>query len=146
MPRLAVPLSDLKCRTAKPRDRAYKLFDGGGMYLFVKPNGVKTWRLRYFKPSGKEGTLIIGNYPIISLAVARTKRDEAKALLIDNLDPMEEKKKAKLAAQRASLLFETVALEWHAEMSRRLDGGTRQDRHESVAHPRLPPDRPTPHR
>ena len=46
MPRLAVPLSDLKCRTAKPRERAYKLFDGGGMYLFVKPNGVKTWRLR----------------------------------------------------------------------------------------------------
>lgn len=110
MPRLTVPLSDLKCRTAKPRERAYKLFDGGGMYLFVKPNGVKTWRLRYFKPSGKEGTLIIGNYPIISLAVARTKRDEAKALLIDNIDPMEEKKKAKLAAQRASLLFETVAL------------------------------------
>jgi len=93
------------------------------MYLFVKPNGVKTWRLRYFKPSGKEGTLIIGNYPIISLAVARTKRDEAKALLIDNLDPMEEKKKAKVAAQRASLLFETVALEWHAEMSRRWTEG-----------------------
>lgn len=93
------------------------------MYLFVKPNGVKTWRLRYFKPNGKEGTLIIGNYPIISLAVARTKRDEAKALLIDNLDPMEEKKKAKLAAQRASLLFETVALEWHAEMSRRWTEG-----------------------
>ncbi|EIK96779.1 integrase family protein [Pseudomonas sp. M47T1] len=123
MPRLAVPLSDLKCRTAKPRERAYKLFDGGGMYLFVKPNGVKTWRLRYFKPSGKEGTLIIGNYPIISLAVARTKRDEAKALLIDNLDPMEEKKKAKVAAQRASLLFQTVALEWHAEMSRRWTEG-----------------------
>ncbi len=111
MPRLAVPFSDLKCRTAKPRERAYKLFDGGGMYLFVKPNGVKTWRLRYYKPSGKEGTLIIGNYPIISLAVAGTKRDEAKALLLDNLDPMEEKKKAKLAAQRASLLFQTVALE-----------------------------------
>lgn len=88
------------------------------MYLFVKPNGVKTWRFRYFKPSGKEGTLIIGNYPIISLAVARTKRDEAKALLIDNIDPMEGKKKAKLAAQRASLLFGTVALEWHAGMFR----------------------------
>lgn len=42
MPRLATPLSDLQCRTAKPRERAYKLFDGGGMYLFVKPNGVKT--------------------------------------------------------------------------------------------------------
>ena len=78
MPRLAIPLSDLQCRTAKTRERAYKLFDGGGMYLFVKPNGVKTWRLRYFKPSGKEGTLIIGNYPIVPLAVARRKRDEAK--------------------------------------------------------------------
>ncbi len=43
MPRLAIPLSDLQCRTAKTRERAYKLFDGGGMYLFVKPNGVKTW-------------------------------------------------------------------------------------------------------
>lgn len=58
MPRLATPLSDLKCRTAKPRDRAYKLFDGGGMYLYVAPSGSKTWRLRYFKSSGKEGTLI----------------------------------------------------------------------------------------
>lgn len=77
----------------------------------------------YVTPSGKEGTLIIGKYPIVSLAVARTKRDEAKALLLDNLDPMEEKQKAKIAAQRASLLFETVALEWHVEMSRRLTEG-----------------------
>lgn len=46
MPRLAIPLSDLQCRTAKTRERAYKLFDGGSMYLFVKPNGVKTWRLK----------------------------------------------------------------------------------------------------
>jgi hypothetical protein len=83
MPRLAIPLSDLQCRTAKTRERAYKLFDGGGMYLFVKPNGVKTWRLKYTKPSGKEGTLIIGNYPIVTLSVARRKRDEAKALLLD---------------------------------------------------------------
>lgn len=57
------------------------------------------------------------------MAVARTKRDEAKALLLDNLDPMEEKQKAKIAAQRASLLFETVALEWHVEMSRRWTEG-----------------------
>jgi hypothetical protein len=76
MPRLAIPLSDLQCRTAKTRERAYKLFDGGGMYLFVKPNGVKTWRLKYTKPSGKEGTLIIGNYPSLpfpSHGVSETK-------------------------------------------------------------------------
>ncbi|KPY97747.1 Arm DNA-binding domain-containing protein [Pseudomonas syringae] len=60
MSRLAIPLSDLQCRTAKTRERAYKLFGGEGMYLFVKPSGVKTWRLKYTKPSGKEGTLIIG--------------------------------------------------------------------------------------
>jgi hypothetical protein len=59
---------------------------------------VKTWRLRHFKPNGKEGTLIIGNYPIVPLAVARRKYDKAKALLLDNLVPMEEKKKAKIAA------------------------------------------------
>lgn len=123
MPRLAIPLSDLKSRTAKPSDCAYKLFDGGGVYLYVAPSGSKTWRLRYFKPNGKEGTLIIGKYPIVSLAVARTKRDEAKALLLDNLDPMEEKQKAKITAQRASLLFETVALAWHVEMSRRWTEG-----------------------
>ncbi|WP_276574621.1 Arm DNA-binding domain-containing protein [Pseudomonas ceruminis] len=60
---------------------ACKLFDGGGMYLYVAPSGSKSWRLRYFKPNGKEGTLIIGKYPIVSLAVARTKRDEARAVL-----------------------------------------------------------------
>lgn len=93
MPRLAIPLSDLQCRTAKTRERAYKLFDGGGMYLFVKPNGVKTWRLKYTKPSGKEGTLIIGNYPIVTLSVARRKRDEAKALLLDNLDQWKKRRR-----------------------------------------------------
>jgi hypothetical protein len=54
-------LSGGNYRTVQPRERAYKLFDGGGMYLFVKPNGVKTWRLKYTMPSGTEGTLIIGN-------------------------------------------------------------------------------------
>lgn len=79
--------------------------------------------MKYTKPNGKEGTLIIGNYPIVTLSVARRKRDEAKALLLDNLDLMEEKKKAKIVAQRAALLFETVALEWHADMSRRWTEG-----------------------
>jgi hypothetical protein len=99
LPNQSTPLSDLQCHTAKPRERAYKLSNGGGIYLFVKPNNVKTWRLRYFKPNGTEGTLIIGNYPIVPLAVARRKHDEAKALLLDNLVPMEEKKKAKTALQ-----------------------------------------------
>ncbi len=145
MPRLAGPLSDFKCRPAKPRERAYKLFDGGGMYLFVKPNGVKTWRLRYFKPSGKEGTLIIGNYPIISLAVARTKRDEAKALLIDNLDPMEERR-SEASCSTSFPAFRNRRPGVARRNVPALDRGARQDRHESTAYPRLPADRPTPHR
>lgn len=55
------------------------------MHLYVTPSGSKTWRLRYFEPNGKESTLTIGKYLIVSLAVARTKRDEAKALLLDTL-------------------------------------------------------------
>ncbi|MFW0753189.1 Arm DNA-binding domain-containing protein [Pseudomonas sp. H11T01] len=51
----------MQCRTAKLCERAYKLFDDSGMYLFVKPNGVKTWHLKYCMPNGTEGTLIIGN-------------------------------------------------------------------------------------
>ena len=62
-------------------------------------------RLRYFKPNGKKGTLIIGNYLIVPLAVARRKRDEAKALLLDNLDPMEGRRKPRSPpnAQHCSL-------------------------------------------
>ena len=62
------------CRLAKPTDRAYKLFDGDGLYLLVQPNGRKGWRLRYVKPDGREGLTSFGNYPVIGLADARRKR------------------------------------------------------------------------
>jgi hypothetical protein len=55
MSRTTAPLSDSACRSAKPTDRAYKLFDGDGLYLLVQPNGRKGWRLRYVKPDGREG-------------------------------------------------------------------------------------------
>jgi hypothetical protein len=54
MSRTTAPLSDSACRSAKPTDRAYKLFDGDGLYLLVQPNGRKGWRLRYVKPDGRE--------------------------------------------------------------------------------------------
>lgn len=52
MARTTAPLTDTACRTAKPREREYKLFDGDGLYLLVQPNGRKCWRLRYVKPDG----------------------------------------------------------------------------------------------
>lgn len=98
--------------SARPKDRAYKLSDGGGLYLFVQPNGTKLWRLayRYFD---KHRTLAFGQWPEVNLANARAKRDEARKLLAAGLDPSHEKK---VAAARARVeendTFKAVALEW----------------------------------
>jgi hypothetical protein len=63
--------------TAKPKDKPYKLADGGGLYLLIKPNGGKYWRLKY-RVAGKEKLLALGVYPEVTLADARAKREEAK--------------------------------------------------------------------
>lgn len=65
MARTTAPLTDTACRTAKPREREYKLFDGDGLYLLVQPNGRKGWRLRYVKPDGREGLTALGSYPVV---------------------------------------------------------------------------------
>lgn len=117
MSRTTAPLSDAACRLAKPTDRAYKLFDGDGLYLLVQPNGRKGWRLRYVKPDGREGLTSLGNYPVIGLADARRKRLEVKRMLADGVDPIETKHQAKAEAVIKGRTFESVALDWHTEMS-----------------------------
>jgi hypothetical protein len=64
MPRIATPLTDTKIKKAKPKDKVYKLFDGDGLYLEVKPNGKKTWRIKY-RLNGKGRTYTIGKYPLV---------------------------------------------------------------------------------
>ena len=83
-------LTDAKIRAAKPTDKAYKLTDGAGMFLLVHPNGSRYWRLRY-RILGKEKTLALGVYPEVSLSEARTKRDEARKLISEGVDPCEQK-------------------------------------------------------
>jgi integrase len=117
MSRTTAPLTDTACRSAKPTDRAYKLFDGDGLYLLVQPNGRKGWRLRYVKPDGREGLTSFGNYPVITLADARRKRLEAKRQLANGIDPIESKRDAKTTAAINGRTFEDVALDWHKEMS-----------------------------
>ena len=92
MPKRTIPLSDMQIRTAKPEKKDVKLFDGGGLFLLVTKSGGKLWRLKY-RYNGKEKLLSFGVYPDISLAVARNKRDEAKQVLTQGIDPGEVKKK-----------------------------------------------------
>lgn len=70
-------LSDIKCKGAKPKEKSYKLFDGGGLYLEVLTSGKKLWRLKYHY-LGTEKRISFGPYPTVSLAKAR---EEAKTLL-----------------------------------------------------------------
>jgi len=119
MAHLRDKLTDPRVKNAKPKERAYKLSDGAGMYLHVMPNGGRYWRLKY-RFGGKEKTLALGVYPDVSLARARKKRQAARELLDDGKDPSLAKKEAKRQEiMRANNTFEGVAREWHEQQSHR---------------------------
>lgn len=100
--------------TAKPKEKSYKMADGGGLYLEISPKGSKYWRMKYRRPSDKkEDRLAFGVYPVVSLADARAKRDDAKKLLAQGIDPKAEQKGAQSEAEGA-FTFETIARQWHA--------------------------------
>ncbi|BCS54739.1 integrase arm-type DNA-binding domain-containing protein [Geobacter sp. SVR] len=108
-----MPLTDAKVRNAKPSAKPVKLSDSAGMYLMVTPAGGKCWRLKY-RFNGKEKTLALGMYPEVTLGDAREKRDAARKLLANDIDPGEQKKNRRAAASLASAnTFESIALEWH---------------------------------
>ena len=113
-----MPLSDTSVRNAKAQDKALKLFDGDGLFLFVSPAGGKLWRLKY-RFQGKEKLLALGAYPDVSLKDARKRRDEAKELLAKEIDPGEAKKEAKATAAAIELemstTFEAVARDWFSK-------------------------------
>ncbi|BAZ94070.1 integrase [Thiohalobacter thiocyanaticus] len=112
-----MPLTDTAIRNAKAGDKARKLFDGGGLYLEVAPSGGKWWRLKY-RYGGKEKRLSLGVYPDVSLKDARDRRDEARKLLANDIDPSENRKATKAAkVERAANSFEAVAREWYAKHS-----------------------------
>ncbi|MBC7755416.1 MAG: integrase arm-type DNA-binding domain-containing protein [Bdellovibrio sp.] len=114
MPKLAERLTDIKVKTAKPKEKPYKLAAGRGLHLLVKTDGSKHWQFR-FRFDGKENTLAIGRYPEVSLANAEKKVTSALELLAEGINPSENKKAAK-ASKTGSLAnsFEVVAREWAA--------------------------------
>ena len=106
---LTVPLTDLQARTAKPRAKDYKLADRAGMYLLVKTNGRKYWRMDY-RFRGKRKTLAFGVYPEVTLREARDRRHEARALLRYDRDPADVRKEKKRARHNRD--FEHAARQW----------------------------------
>ncbi len=105
-------LSDAKVRNAKPGSKPYKIADGEGLFLLIRPAGGKYWRMRYFF-GGKEKLLALGVYPEITLSDARARRAQAQKLLANGTDPGDAKKEAKREATlKAANTFEAVAREW----------------------------------
>jgi integrase len=109
-------LNDLRVRTAKAKEKPYKLSDGDGLYLLVTDKGGKWWRLKY-RYEGKEKLLSFGTYPEIILADARKRRDEARKLLANGIDPGAVKKAQKQAQTEETETFEVIAREWHTRFT-----------------------------
>lgn len=108
-------LTDTAVRKAKPTDKTQRLFDGGGLYLEVTPAGGKRWRQKY-RFAGKEKLLAHGIYPDVSLAEARDRRDNARKLLANGVDPSQHRRATKAAGiERAGNSFEVIAREWLAK-------------------------------
>lgn len=106
-------LTDSKVRTAKPRPKSYKIADSNRLYLLVTPSGGKLWRWNY-SYDGKQKSMAFGAYPLVSLADAREKRDQAYSVLCEGQDPNVARRlkiEANLEAGRQT--FERVAREWY---------------------------------
>lgn len=104
-------LSEFTIRKAKPRGKPFRLSDGGGLCLLVRPSGSRLWQLRYLF-QGKENVLSFGKYPLVSLAEARTKRDVAKKQLIEGTDPAAKRDQDRItAANEAKQTFGLIAEE-----------------------------------
>jgi integrase len=116
MPKRILPLTDIKVRNAKPKEREYRLFDGGGLYLLITPSGGKLWRFKY-RFSAKENTLSFGPYPEVSLSDARAKRETARKQIVNGADPGAIKKAMKQVETTNAETFEVIAREWHEKFT-----------------------------
>ncbi|MBW2670657.1 MAG: DUF4102 domain-containing protein, partial [Deltaproteobacteria bacterium] len=111
-----MPLTDTAIRNAKPQNKQYKLTDEKGMYLLVKKAG-KYFRLDY-RFAGKRKTLALGVYPDVKLAEAREKRDDARKMISNGIDPCQVRKtQQSIQMEQAENCFEAIAREWHGKYS-----------------------------
>ena len=107
-------LSAVQVKSAKPKEKTYKLSDGKGLNLEIRPNGSKYWRLSY-RYQQKQKTLALGVFPVVSLSEARELTLEAKKLLQKNIDPSVHKKREKIETSEHT--FKLIADQWHKKES-----------------------------
>ena len=112
-----MPLTDTAIKNARPGDKTKKLYDSGGLYLELSPRGGKWWRFKY-RFGGKEKRLSMGIYPDVSLKDARDRRDDARKLVANAVDPAEHRKAEKATnTEQAANSFEVIAREWFSKHS-----------------------------
>jgi integrase len=116
MPKRIMPLTDREISKARPQKKPVTLFDGGGLFLLTTPTGGKLWRFKY-RLDGKGKLLALGTYPEISLADARVRREKARKLLANGIDPGVVKKAQKQAETEETETFEILAREWHTKFT-----------------------------
>lgn len=114
MARTTKPLTNTEVKQAKPKEKVYTLSDGGGLQLRVKPNGSKLWLFDYFKPYTKKRTsLSFGPYPALSIADARNKREDARALLAKDIDPKDHRDETnRLIEEAHNNTLEHISAQW----------------------------------
>lgn len=129
-------LTALKIKTAKPAERAYKIADGGGLFLLVQPNGSKLWRYK-FRLQGVEGLQALGAFPEVGLAEARAAHAASRQLVASGVNPVqarrfERESKALASMHRDKGSFETMYADWDAATSVGLRAGTVDQRRREV--------------
>lgn len=112
MPRKSKPLTNTEILKAKPQDKPYKKYDSDGLFIIIRPDGGKWWRLKY-RFEDKEKLLSLGTYPTTTLARAREKRDEAKKSIANGIDPSVQRQAVKESIRSKEVdSFEAVTREW----------------------------------
>lgn len=107
-------LTSAAVKAARPKDRAYKLADDRGLFLYVAPTGLRSWRMK-FRYQGREQLLTFGKYPEISLTDARARRDDARVQLGRGENPAGTRQRAlEVASSADALTFMSTARAWHA--------------------------------
>ncbi len=127
MPKLAIPLKDLQVKSAKAKDKDYRLTDGGGLYLLINTDGAKYWRMDY-RLNDRRNTLAFGKYPDISLGQARDERKAARDLINAGTDPATARDvKRRLDSDANANTFEKIAREWHTNRLSTWSASTAKD-------------------